>query len=99
MFVAMGAEAFAQRARRELMATGATAPRGSGDSTKLTAQEAKVAELAYDGLSNGEIAAQLFISPRTVQYHLRKVFAKLGITSRTQLARALTGDSGGVTDR
>ncbi|HWF51184.1 MAG TPA: AAA family ATPase [Solirubrobacteraceae bacterium] len=100
MFVAMGAEAFAQRARSELMATGATARQGTGESnTNLTPQEAKIAGLAYDGLSNGEIAAQLFISPRTVQYHLRKVFVKLGITSRTQLARALTGDPGRVTDR
>jgi DNA-binding CsgD family transcriptional regulator len=90
MFVAMGADAFAERARRELLATGATNRDRAGETgRRLTSQEARVAQLAYDGLSNGEIAAQLFISPRTVQYHLGKVFTKLGITSRTQLARAL----------
>jgi DNA-binding CsgD family transcriptional regulator len=59
---------------------------------QLTAQEAQVAQLAREGLSNPEIGARLFISPRTVQYHLRKVFAKLDISSRNQLARALPSD-------
>jgi DNA-binding NarL/FixJ family response regulator len=88
MFGRMGAEAFADRARRELLATGETA-RKRIDETRdvLTPQEALIARLARDGLSNPTIGAQLFISPRTVQYHLRKVFLKLGINSRNQLAR------------
>jgi len=93
MFVAMGAEGFAERARRELLATGETArKRAVHTSSQLTAQEAQVARLARDGLSNPEIGARLFISTRTVQYHLRKVFTKLGINSRVQLARALPSD-------
>jgi DNA-binding CsgD family transcriptional regulator len=86
MFSHFGAEAFAERARRELLATGETA-RSRIDDTRgvLTAQEAQIARLAQEGLSNPEIGAQLFISPRTVQYHLRKVFVKLDITSRNQL--------------
>jgi DNA-binding CsgD family transcriptional regulator len=93
MFDAMGAEAFAQRARRELLATGETVrartPQSRG---QLTAQEAQIAQLAREGLSNREIGARLFISPRTVQYHLRKVFTKLDISSRNQLHRALPSD-------
>ena len=92
----MGMEAFAERARRELRATGETIrklSRGSaGDGTTLTAQEAQVARLARDGLSNPDIGERLFISPRTVQYHLSKVFAKLGISSRGQLHRVLPSD-------
>ncbi len=86
MFSRFGAEAFAERARRELLATGETA-RSRTDETRgvLTPQESQIARLARDGLSNPEIGAQLFISPRTVQYHLRKVFQKLDITSRNQL--------------
>jgi DNA-binding NarL/FixJ family response regulator len=87
---------FAERARRELRATGETArkrtgpaARTAGTSEPLTAQEAQVALLARDGLSNPEIGARLFISPRTVKYHLHKVFTKLGITSRGQLHQAL----------
>jgi DNA-binding CsgD family transcriptional regulator len=90
MLTAMGVEAFAQRAERELLATGETARERTVETGgKLTAQEAQIARLARDGLSNPEIGAQLFISPRTVQYHLHKVFAKLDIRSRTELERAL----------
>jgi DNA-binding CsgD family transcriptional regulator len=93
MFDAMGIEAFAERARRELLATGETARKRTVDTRdELTAQEAQIAGLARDGLSNPEIGARLFISPRTVQYHLRKVFTKLGITSRNQLDRVLPSD-------
>jgi DNA-binding CsgD family transcriptional regulator len=93
MFVTMGAEGFAERTRRELRATGETARKRTVETSgQLTAQEAQVARLASDGLSNPEIGAQLFISPHTVQYHLRKVFTKLGISSRTQLARVLPGE-------
>ena len=86
MFTRMGAQAFAERARRELVATGekiAKQPSGSGD--ELTAQETQIARLAGDGFTNQEIGAQLFISTHTVEWHLRKVFVKLGITSRRQL--------------
>jgi DNA-binding CsgD family transcriptional regulator len=81
-----GAEAFAERARRELSATGATVPkRAISAPTTLTPQEAHIARLAGDGLTNPEIGAQLFLSPHTVDWHLRKIFTKLGITSRRQL--------------
>jgi DNA-binding CsgD family transcriptional regulator len=85
-FLSMGADAFAERARHELLATGEKV-RSRRDDTRdeLTPQEEQIARLAGDGLTNPEIGAQLFISPRTVQYHLRKVFAKLGISSRNQL--------------
>ena len=90
MFASMGAEAFAERARRELLATGETARIRTPDTRdQLTAQEAQIAQLARDGLSNPEIGARLFISRRTVQYHLHKVFAKLDISSRNQLHAAL----------
>jgi DNA-binding CsgD family transcriptional regulator len=93
LFASMGAEAFAERAARELLATGETARKRTVETcNELTAQETQVAWLARDGLSNAEIGARLFISPRTVQYHLRKVFAKLDITSRTQLERALPSE-------
>jgi DNA-binding CsgD family transcriptional regulator len=84
MLTTMGIDAFAERARRELLATGETArQRTIGEtSVELTAQEAQMARLARDGLSNPEIGTRLFISPRTVKYHLRKVFTKLDITSR-----------------
>jgi DNA-binding NarL/FixJ family response regulator len=89
-FTSMGAEAFAARAGRELLATGET-PRKRSDNTRhdLTAQETQIARLARDGLSNPEIGARLFISPRTVEYHLHKVFTKLEIASREHLDRAL----------
>ena len=91
-FSGIAAEAFAERARRELLATGETARRRTDDMRDmLTPQEAQIARLARDGFSNPEIGAQLFISPRTVQYHLRKVFRKLGITSRNQLGRLPAG--------
>jgi DNA-binding CsgD family transcriptional regulator len=90
MFTAMGAEGFAERTRRELLATGETARKRSAENAgQLTVQEAQVADLAREGLSNLEIGARLFISPRTVEYHLGKVFMKLGINSRMQLHRAL----------
>jgi len=109
MLDAMGIGAFAERARRELLATGETArkrpgqPAGSrpglpaGSRTghagePLTAQEAQVARLARDGMSNPQIGAQLFISTRTVQYHLGKVFTKLHISSRSQLERVLPAE-------
>jgi DNA-binding CsgD family transcriptional regulator len=93
LFARMGAAAFADRARRELLATGETVRARAPDTRdRLTAQETQIAQLAREGLSNPQIGARLFISPRTVQYHLRKVFAKLDITSRNQLVRALPGD-------
>ena len=94
MFVAMDAEAWAKRAGVEVGATGERArPRVSETRDELTAQERHVAELAAAGESNAEIAAELFISRHTVAYHLRKVFVKLGISSRNQLARALSDDA------
>jgi DNA-binding CsgD family transcriptional regulator len=88
IFSGIGAEGFAERARRELQATGETARKRTEDARGLlTPQEAQIARLAKDGLSNPEIGARLFISPRTVQYHLHKVFLKLDITSRNQLGR------------
>jgi DNA-binding CsgD family transcriptional regulator len=90
MLDAMGIEAFAERARRELLATGETARKRTVETRdELTAQETQIARLARDGLSNPEIGARLFISPRTVKYHLRKVFTKLDISSRNELGRAL----------
>jgi DNA-binding NarL/FixJ family response regulator len=87
-FSLIAADAFAERALHELLATGETARKRTDEArADLTPQEAQVARLAQDGLSNPEIGAQLFISPRTVQYHLRKVFRKLNITSRYQLGR------------
>ena len=93
MFTAMGAEAFAARAGRELLATGETARKRTDDARDdLTPQETQIAQFARDGLSNAEIGARLFISPRTVEYHLHKVFMKLGITSREHLDRVLPSD-------
>ncbi|MGW3351901.1 ATP-binding protein [Nonomuraea rubra] len=86
----MGAEAFAERARRELQATGETVRRRLVEvRTTLTAQEAHIAQLAGDGLTNSEIGALLFISPHTVEWHLRKIFVKLGIVSRKQIRATL----------
>jgi DNA-binding CsgD family transcriptional regulator len=94
MFAAIGMQAFAERARRELLATGETVRRRTADTRdQLTPQGAQIARLARAGMSNPEIAAQLFLSPRTVEYHLGKVFTKLDITSRRDLRQALP-DSG-----
>jgi DNA-binding CsgD family transcriptional regulator len=91
MFVTMGAEGFAERSRRELLATGEKARKRVPETRgQLTPQEAQIAELARDGLSNVEIGARLFISSHTVAYHLRKVFTKLDIRSRRQLDRVLS---------
>jgi len=90
MFADMGMEAFAERARRELQATGGKVRRRTVETRdELTAQEAQIARLACDGLSNPEIGARLFLSPRTVEWHLKKVFTKLGISSRMALHDAL----------
>jgi DNA-binding CsgD family transcriptional regulator len=91
MFEESGVSAFAERARRELGAAGGTVHKRTAVSRdeELTAQEAQIARLARDGLSNPEIGTRLFLSARTVQYHLRKVFTKLGISSRSQLASVL----------
>jgi DNA-binding CsgD family transcriptional regulator len=92
LFTAMRAEGFAERARRELLATGETARKRTVETRdELTAQEAQIARLAALRRTNSEIGAQLFISPRTVEWHLRKVFTKLGITSRRELSAALPG--------
>ena len=95
MLEAIGMAGFAERARRELRSTGESARKRSSAAGhgELTAQELLVARLARDGLSNPEISTRLFISAHTVQYHLRKVFAKLGITSRSQLDRVLPTDA------
>src|SRR4029077_15480094 len=93
MLDAVGIDGVAARARRELAATGATVRKRTVETTgELTAQETQVARLARDGLSNSEIGARLFISARTVQYHLAKVFAKLPISTRSQLHQVLPAD-------
>jgi ATP/maltotriose-dependent transcriptional regulator MalT len=94
LFIAMGMEAFAERARRELIATGEKArKRTVSTSVQLTDRESQIARMARDGLSNPDISMRLFLSPRTVEYHLGNVFAKLGIASRHDLDRALGGRS------
>ncbi|WP_250034450.1 helix-turn-helix transcriptional regulator [Paractinoplanes maris] len=96
----MGLAGFAERARRELRATGESVRKRTAPAVRtdglLTAQETEVARLARDGLSNPEIGARLFLSTRTVQYHLSKVFTKLGISSRGQLHRSLPGEPAGA---
>ena len=86
MFSRIGADGFAERARRELAATGETVRKRTVETfAELTSQEAQIARLVREGRSNQEIAAELFISPRTVEWHLGNVFSKLGITSRKDL--------------
>jgi DNA-binding CsgD family transcriptional regulator len=86
MFIGFGADAFAERSRRELLATGEKVRKRRDETrSQLTAQEEQIARLAADGHTNHEIGAQFFLSPRTVEWHLHKVFTKLGITSRMQL--------------
>jgi DNA-binding CsgD family transcriptional regulator/tetratricopeptide (TPR) repeat protein len=95
MLADMGADAFAERARRELQATGETVRKRTVETLDdLTPQEAQVARLAVDGQTNPEIAAQLFLSPRTVEWHLTKMFGKLGISSRKELRSALSDING-----
>jgi len=92
-FLEMGAEAFAQRAIRELLATGETARKRTDETRgELTPHEARIARMARDGASNQDIATQLFVSRKTVEYHLHKVFTKLGISTRKQLEHVLPAD-------
>jgi DNA-binding CsgD family transcriptional regulator len=91
MFIDIGMEAFAERTRRELQATGVHVQKRIAETRDdLTAQERQIALLARDGLSNVDIGARLSLSQHTVAYHLRKVFTKLGISSRRELADALS---------
>jgi DNA-binding CsgD family transcriptional regulator len=100
LFNQMGLEGYAERAARELLATGETARKRSLEtSDQLTARETQIARLAHARLSNAEIAARLFLSPRTVEYHLTKIFAKLDIRSRHELHGALAGDAGARSGR
>lgn len=86
----MGIDAFAERARRELLATGETVrKRNTEASTQLTSQEGNVARFAVQGLTNSEIGAILYISPKTVEWHMRNIFVKLGVGSRAELRRSL----------
>ena len=97
MLSRIGAEAFAERARVELLATGETVRKRTAESREvLTAQETQVARLAAQGRTNPEIGAQLFISSRTAEYHLRKVFTKLGISSRRSLRDAFRDSTGSL---
>ncbi len=97
MFTTMGAEGFAERARVELLATGETVRKRTVETRdELTAQEAQIARLARDGRTNPEIGAQLYISPRTVEWHLRNVFTKLGIRNRRELHDALPDEPSAI---
>ena len=98
MLVEIGMDAFAERARKELAATGETVRRRAADTRDdLTAQERQIARLARDGLSNPEIGARLFLSPRTVEWHLHNVFNKLDIRSRRELVSVLPSNTADVT--
>jgi DNA-binding CsgD family transcriptional regulator/tetratricopeptide (TPR) repeat protein len=98
LLTAIGMEAFAERARQELLATGEHVRRRTVETRdELTAQERRIAQLAQEGLSNPEIGARLFLSPRTVEWHLHKVFAKLGIRSRRELAKTLPSSDSQLT--
>jgi len=98
-FATMGATAFADRAQRELLATGEKVrSRSRTDDRKLTPQEARIAYLACEGLSNPAIGARMFVSPRTVEYHLHKVFTKLGVKSRGELHLSLPAQRPSVVD-
>jgi ATP/maltotriose-dependent transcriptional regulator MalT len=91
VLTAMGASGFAERARGELMATGETVRRRVPETASaLTAQEVQIARLAADGFTNPEIGVKLFLSARTVEWHLRKVYVKLGVSSRRRLRDALS---------
>jgi DNA-binding CsgD family transcriptional regulator len=93
-FTSIGMGGFAERARGELLATGEKVRKRTPETRDdLTAQERQIARLAHDGLSNSEIGARLFLSPRTAEWHLRNVFAKLGIHSRRDLPHALAGSN------
>jgi ATP/maltotriose-dependent transcriptional regulator MalT len=97
-YAAMGMEGFVERARRELAASGEKLRKRTVETRdELTAQETQIARLAADGRTNPEIGAQLFISPRTAEWHLRKVFVKLGISSRRELAQALPSSDAQLT--
>lgn len=94
LFSLMGMEAFVERARHELLATGEKVRKRNLETRdRLTAQEEQIARLAGDGHSNPEISARLFLSPRTVEWHLRKVFGKLGVSSRKELSEALSTET------
>ena len=98
LFATSGMDAFAERARAELVATGETVRRRTDETRdELTPQERQIARLARDGLSNPEIGARLFLSPRTVEWHLRKVFTKLEIRSRHELSSALPSSESELT--
>jgi DNA-binding CsgD family transcriptional regulator len=98
-FEALGAEVWAERARVELRASGQTARRRVADTRdQLTEQELQIAHFVAQGLSNREVAAQLFLSPRTIAAHLRNIFRKLGISSRTELARRHLESVGAAAD-
>jgi len=91
LLAGMGMEAFAERARHELLATGETVRKRTVETVSaLSAQEAHIARLAIEGHTNAEIGAQLFLSVRTVEWHLRKIFTKLGIASRRELRDAMS---------
>jgi DNA-binding NarL/FixJ family response regulator len=100
MLASMGADGFAERGARELRATGERVRNRTTDPpAQLTARESQIGRLAGDGLSNRQIAAQLFISPHTVEYHLHKIFTKLTIASRNQLPSALAKGLGTAVSR